>query len=251
MRPPLSRVMLACATVVVIGTGAFLAWALTPLGPAPEALSALAGNDSVTVSAVGEGWEFTPRSAEASTGLIFYPGGRVDARSYAPLCREVAARGYRVVLVRMPLSLAVLDADAARGVVDARPDVGRWVLGGHSLGGAMAASAVAGDPTLADGLLLLAAYATGEADLSTSELEVADVTASEDEVLDQENWETGRRLLPPGTSFVRIEGGNHAQFGSYGPQPGDGTAAIAPNEQLDQTVRTTVALLERVARQPR
>jgi len=48
---------------------------------------------------------------------------------------------------------------------------------------------------------------------------------------------------------MTIEGGNHAQFGSYGPQPGDNEATISAQEQLDQTVEA-IALLMRPIRLP-
>lgn len=247
----LLRAALACAVLLAAAATAFLVWALTPLGPSPEALAALASDATVDVRATGAGWEFAPRSAVPSAGLIFYPGGRVDARSYAPLCRTVAEQGYLVALAKMPLSLAVLDPDAAREIRDSRPDVRRWVVGGHSLGGAMAATALAEDPGLADGLLLVAAYATAGADLSRSDLEVTDVTGTRDGVLDRENWSAGKALLPASARFVRIEGGNHAQFGSYGPQPGDTDATIPASEQLRLTAGAAVQLLERVAARTR
>jgi hypothetical protein len=36
---------------------------------------------------------------------------------------------------------------------------------------------------------------------------------------------------PPDARFVRIEGGNHAPFGDYGPRKGDGEPGIEAAEQ--------------------
>ena len=42
-------------------------------------------------------------------------------------------------------------------------------------------------------------------------------------------------------SLVVIEGGNHAGFGHYGPQAGDGVASIDREEQQRQTAETVLA----------
>lgn len=240
--------LLVVALVLVALVGALI-WALTPLGPSQEALAALESGDGVSVEQVDGGWAFTPTpsSMRLTTGLVFYPGGRVDARSYAPLAREVAAQGHTVILTKMPLSLAVLDAQAASAFVDsdAYPWVLTWAVGGHSLGGAMAAGFAADNPEV-DGLVLLAAYATQDADLSRREIDVLDVVGTNDEVLTWESWEAGQARLPSQRSTVKIEGGNHAQFGSYGDQPGDGMATISEAEQREITVDVIDALLMRM-----
>ncbi len=114
-------------------------WALTPLGPGPTALETLGGTNKVAVTEADDRYEFAPRGTEPTSAVILYPGGRVDARSYAPLAARIAERGHLVVIPVMPLSLAVLDANAADEVIAAHPEVETWVVGGHSLGGAMAA----------------------------------------------------------------------------------------------------------------
>jgi len=242
--------VLAVLGAVAVAAAGMLVWALTPLGPGDAALAALASGDGVTVSRTDDGWVFVPDRPDGvlETGLVFYPGGRVDARSYAPFARELARAGHAVVIVEVPLSLAVFEIDAAEGVLAAQDlaAVERWAVGGHSLGGAMAATYAADAPERVDGLLLLAAYATSSADLRTSGLAVTDVTGSLDGVLDRENWEAGRALLPTGAVYVSIEGGNHAQFGDYGPQPGDNEATIDASDQLRRAVEAADALLDRL-----
>ncbi len=244
------RLLTVAGLLLAIALVAFLAWALTPLGPGELALRALESRDGVTVTSSAHGWVFLPDVDDVpETGLVFYPGGRVDARSYAPFARELAAQGHAVVVARMPLSLAVLDADAAAEVI-ASPelaDVKRWAVGGHSLGGAMAAQYLASErPQSVEGLLLLAAYPPSGADLSDSGVSVTDVTASLDSVLDRERWQAGRALLPANTFRVSIFGGNHAGFGDYGLQPGDTVATTTPGDQLLQTVRAADELLRRM-----
>lgn len=240
---------LAVAAVLVVAIAGFLIWALTPLGPSSEALAALQSGDGVAVETIAGGWLFTPTpsSRRAPTGLVFYPGGRVDARSYAPLAREIASQGHTVIVTKMPLSLAVLDADAAATFVDSPeyPWVLTWAVGGHSLGGAMAAGFAANNPEV-DGLALLAAYATEGSDLTSREIDVLDIVGTRDEVLTKEAWEAGQALLPAKRTTLTIEGGNHAQFGSYGPQPGDGEATISATEQREITADAIDDLLGRM-----
>lgn len=242
-------ILVGLGLVLLAAVAAFLVWALTPLGPGEDALAALESDEAVSVTQTEDGWLFLPESGDASAGLVFYPGGRVDARSYAPLARALAERGYAVVIVSMPLSLAVFDVEAATDVMES-PELASvevWAIGGHSLGGAMAAQYAADvSPKTLAGVLLLAAYAPEGADLADSGLAVSDVTASLDAVLDQENWTAGQARLPEDRDSFVIVGGNHAQFGDYGPQPGDGEATITADEQLAQTTDAAEALLLRI-----
>ncbi|HSK48032.1 MAG TPA: alpha/beta fold hydrolase [Coriobacteriia bacterium] len=234
-------------SALAIAVGAFLAWALTPLGPEPTALRALEGSSAVSVEKTSGGYEFVPRSTEPSVGLVIYPGGRVDARSYAPLAMEIAERGYLVVITPMPLSLAVFSPNAAAKVIDEHPEVRSWAVGGHSLGGAMAAQYVARNASSVDGLVLLAAYAPDGADLSESDVQALDLVGSRDGVLNQEVHAEATSLLPSSTRAGVIDGGNHAQFGDYGPQPGDNEATIPAARQWLETADEVDELLSAAA----
>lgn len=176
---------------------------------------------------------FSPKNPAA--GLIFYPGGKVEYTAYAPLLHELAARGILCVLVRMPWNLAVLDIDAAEGIQEMFPEIGNWYIGGHSLGGSMAAGYVAGHAEEYEGLILLAAYSTE--DISQSGLEVLSVYGSRDGVLDMEKYASNLINLPENMEEYEIEEGCHAQFGSYGTQQGDGIPGISGEEQREITVR--------------
>ena len=171
---------------------------------------------------------FTPENSEA--GLVFYPGGKVEHLAYAPLLHALAQKGIACILPRMPFDLAVLDMDAAQDARAKLPEIHRWYLGGHSLGGAMAAACAADHPGEYEGLVLLAAYATK--DLNNSNMKVISLYGTEDRILNMEQYMTCRSNLPGDTVEQVLEGGNHAQFGSYGPQEGDGTATVTPAEQV-------------------
>jgi acetyl esterase/lipase len=135
----LRKVLLVIGGFWLLVTAGFLVWAFAASPAAPAARQALV-SDSLVQVRPGDWLVFSPAGEQPETGLIFYPGGRVDYRAYAPYARAVAEQGYLVVVVKMPLNLAVTNPNAAAGVMRAYPQVQRWAVGGHSLGGAMAAS---------------------------------------------------------------------------------------------------------------
>jgi hypothetical protein len=223
----------------------FIVWAQTPLGPMPEALAAMQSDSTVTFEQ-NQWYVYTPVDATPDTGLIIYPGGRVDPRSYAPLARDIARRGYKTIIVPMPLNLAVISPGAAADVIAAYPEIEHWAIAGHSLGGAMGAKFAYDNPAVLQGMALWASYPASNNDLSAYDLAVSSIYGTLDSVADPEKIAYSKALLPPDTVWVPIEGGNHAQFGYYGPQPGDSPATISREEQQAQAVDATVALLERM-----
>ncbi len=168
---------------------------------------------------------------ESTCGFIFYPGAKVEESAYAPICDELAEAGVCCVVVKMPYHLAILDRDAAAQVMQELPDIEQWYIGGHSLGGAMAAGYAAEHESAFAGLILLAAYPTK----ALEELPVLSLYGSEDTVLNREKYEESISLAKHLTEHV-IEGGNHAGFGNYGAQKGDGEAVISDEEQWQETV---------------
>lgn len=239
------RILLGVFAVAALAVLGFIAWAGTPLGPAPRALAALKSDSLVTVSS-GDYIAFSPAGQQMSTvGFIFYPGGRVEARSYAAPLREIAARGYLTVLVPVRLNLAFFDINAAEPVLKAYPFIEHWVIGGHSLGG-VAAALFAKDHPEIDGLVFWASYPPDDA-LKDSGLPVLSIYGTRDGA-GVEKFNQSRALLPGDARFVAIEGGNHAQFGDYGPQPGDNEASIPTAEQQSQVAESVAAFLASLAR---
>lgn len=175
------------------------------------------------------------KAENPKAGLVFYPGGKVEYTAYAPLMRECAAKGILCILVKMPLNLAVLDVSAAEGICEIYNDIDKWYIGGHSLGGSMAASYLADNTDNFDGLVLLGSYST--ADLSQSGMDVLSVYGSEDKVMNKEKYEKYKTNLPADFTEYVLEGGNHAFFGMYGEQDGDGKGAITNEEQIKLTAQ--------------
>jgi len=242
----LKFLLLGLVGLLLVGSGGFVLWASNPLPAMPEALAALQSDDRVEVRVEGSWMTFVPRSGSPGAGFVFYPGGRVDARAYAPLAHEIAAQGFLVVIVRMPLNLAVFNPNAAEAVLATYPEVQGWVVGGHSLGGAMAASFARQNLSQVEGLILLASYPASSADLSATDLAVLSIYATQDGLASVDKIRAAQTLLPASTQWVAIEGGNHAQFGWYGEQPGDGVATLSRSEQHRQTLAAILKFLESV-----
>lgn len=246
----LKKVLLILAALLALIPVAFVIWGLTPLGPEPAALEALQSSQNVKVTEEQNWILFTPDEGY-DIGFIFYPGGRVDYRSYAPALHQIAAQGFLVALPRMPLSLAVLGVNRADKIMAAHPQVEQWALGGHSLGGAMAANFIYTHPEAADGLVLWASYPAESNNLTAFDVQVLSITGELDGVVDRERLAQSVRLLPAGTRWEVIPGGNHAGFGSYGPQPGDNPGKLDPLAQQEQAAQLTVQFLQQLSGQGR
>ena len=169
----------------------------------------------------------------SDTGIIFYPGAKVEYTAYAPLMKACADEGYFTACIKMPFNFAFFNMDGADRVIAKHPEIKRWYIAGHSLGGAMAGSYIGDNAEKYEGLILLAAFTT--ADISDSGLKVLSVYGSEDEVLAEDSYIKYRKCLPHDYKEVVIEGGCHGYFGDYGMQKGDGNPSVTREEQIEIT----------------
>ena len=233
--------LFAVAAILIVVVVGFLAWTRMARYPAFSEAAVVAES-----ARTPQGWYVFEPSPPATTGFIFYPGGLVDPAAYAPLLKQLSGEGILAVIVPMPLDLAVFGVNRAEGVIAAYPEIERWIIGGHSLGGAMAAEFVKGNPTAVAGLVFLASYSADSTDLAALPIGVVSIYGTQDGVA-AGSFVASLQRLPPDTTLVEIAGGNHAQFGHYGPQAGDGTAAISREDQQQQTVAAIVELARRLA----
>lgn len=238
------RIRIISALIVLALIGAFLVYTASYARADQTALEALCSDKTVMVEQTKYGYLFDGPSEDSA--LIFYPGGKVDERAYAPLLHEIAARGMDVCLMKMPFHLAVFGVQRADSVMETEA-YQNWYIGGHSLGGAMAATYATGHAASLRGLILLAAYPTEKL---SDDLPLLSVYGSEDGVLRMKSYEKGMRYWPSDTREIVIEGGNHAQFGSYGPQSGDGLAKISASAQQEETVEQIFAFFGESVLQP-
>lgn len=179
--------------------------------------------------------------AGENSAVIFYPGAKVEYTAYVPLFMKLAENGVDCFLVEMPCNLAMFGMGKAGEIME-RYDYENWYLAGHSLGGAMGASYVSKNLEMFDGMIFLAAYPTS--DLKAEGFEVLSIYGREDQVLNMEKLEEGRAYMPEDYTEICIEGGNHAQFGAYGKQDGDGVADISATEQRKITVEEILSFIE-------
>lgn len=228
--------------LLLAAVGSFVIWASGASEPMPEALAALQSTSDVTITQ--SPWlTFTPASQQPDVGFIFYPGGKVDFRAYAPAAQAIANQGYLVVIPEMPLNLAVFAPNKAKEVIQAFPQIKTWLVGGHSLGGSMACAYAFSNPGAVKGVILWASYPAESNSLAEQDLAVISISGTEDGLSTPAKIEASRQYLPSNTLFVTIKGGNHAQFGWYGSQAGDNPAKISRDEQQKQVVQETVNFL--------
>lgn len=210
-----------------------------------HALAALKPDRVATVT-LGSDIVFAPGSHQPDTGIILYPGGRCDARAYAPVARPLANAGYLVVVPQMPLRLAVLDANRAAKIMAAHPYISRWIIGGHSMGGAMAAAYVFKHPEEVSGrikgLFFLASYPSGMHAMPESALPTMLIYGTNDVITRKSEFDASRLRLPAHTRYVAVVGGDHYQFGSFGNV--QVTAAIPRDDQQRQVTQALLQFME-------
>ena len=239
-----AAVLIAALLLLVSG---FVIWANGASPATDTALNALTSNSQVTVDTQNDWVAFYPADGlMPDTGFVFYPGGKVDYRAYAPILSLLAEQGYFVAVVPVPLNLAFFDINAAAQVEAAYPDIQNWFVGGHSLGG-VAASSYAANHSEIRGVVFWASYPADDS-LKVNNIPAVSIFGTRDGLATSDKLDASRALLLPDTKFVPIEGGNHAQFGSYGPQAGDNEATISPEEQWNQAVAATVEFFESVTK---
>ncbi len=239
------RIGLALIAILFIIFLAFTIWAYTPLGPMDKAISALESSPELSVEK-GKWFVFRPSNQPVNTGLVIYPGGRVDPRSYAPTAAGISEKGYLVVITPAPFNLSVFNPGIAIDVIQAYPEIKNWIVAGHSLGGAMVANFSRENLQLLNGLVLWASYPTTSDDLSDSDLPVLSIYGTLDGLTTAEDIQASRLLLPQNTIWFSIEGGNHAQFGWYGEQGRDNLAKIEREVQQDLIINATSDFLEAI-----
>ena len=224
----IARAAIAFAAVVVASVGGFLVWASDYYRAEPEALAVLEQS-----GVVDEGRDIALYAEDdgADCAIVFYPGAKVQAEAYLPILDKIRDKGITCFLVRMPLNMAIFDMDAADSVMDAHPEIGNWYIAGHSMGGGMASAYASNNPDFVKGLILMGAYVYGDYPPSDALTIYGSLNQSVEDNIDYDE------------SIVEIDGGNHAQFGNYGPQDGDALAAISAESQQDQAVDAIVSFI--------
>lgn len=248
-----ARRLAAAGLALVLTAIAAVATVAYAGGALPEATAALRSDHLVRVE-VGRWITFTPqprapglqsmRPPGAPTGLAIYPGALVDPTAYAPVARRIAEAGHPVVIMPVALRLAILEVEAAVPLPVAFPEVRRWAVGGHSLGGVAAARYAHAHPDRVAGVVLWASFTDDAHSLADLGLPVVSISGTVDGYVTPALIRATRLALPPTTRFVAIDGGNHLQFGAYRYQLNDPPATISRDEQQREVAAATVAFLD-------
>jgi acetyl esterase/lipase len=241
------------AAVLLLTVAGFWYWAESSLAqPAPAAIAAMQSDGRVAVDD-GEYVVFRPATGPSPgpiTGLILYPGAACDVRGYAPVLRRIADRGYVVVGVPMPLNMAILAPNRADDVRAAFPEVQRWVIAGHSMGGAMAAHYAHKHPDELAGVILWDSYPAASDTLVDLPVPVWHIHRATAAGRAPEKFERMHNLFPATSTWVPVPGGIHMQFGSFsgGGYQEEWTATISAQEQQDIAVTGTLNALLAMAK---
>jgi hypothetical protein len=227
------KITIGIVTTLIVLFGAFYIYTLDYYRADDYALEVFSGDDVNIKREENRITVYPNEPIDENKALIFYPGGKVEAIAYIPLLEQIANRGITCILVEMPFNLAVFNINAADSVYAQYPEIEKWYIAGHSLGGAMASSYMADNSEKVNGLILLGAYPVNDAVVPTLA-----IYGSEDIQLDLTKLEDTENK-------VEIEGGNHAYFGNYGEQKGDGTATISREEQQSIAVEEIVTFIQK------
>jgi hypothetical protein len=242
-KPLLRYSIIGILVVILVGFGGFYFWATNTYEIEGQAKIAKNQADYSRIDQA-TGVTFTPKSDQYELGFIIYPGARVSPEAYAPLAKSLADSGYLVSISRLNLNFAFFESKAADQIIAAYPEISTWVIGGHSLGGVVAASYAANNPQLIDGLVLLASYPAGSNDLSETSVEVLSIYGNKDGLSTIEEVRSAAEILPEQTRWVKIEGGNHSGFGYYGDQKGDLPATITKEAQQKIILESIVTFFQ-------
>lgn len=211
----------------------------------------LESDEQILVLNLTDRIEFIPQIGLKSSALIFYPGGMVDPKAYVPIARKIAEEGHKVVILKLPFRNAITQAQkkelfsrTINIVSDGNEDL-TWILSGHSKGGALAAEFVWNNDGVFKELVLIATTHPKNYSLSDRNIHVTKIYASNDGIASESKILENLNNLPKDTSLVRIEGGNHSQFGYYGYQIGDNKAIISRHEQCQKLVESLMQVLNK------
>lgn len=221
--------LISVVSFIIVCVGGFLIWANDYYHAEDVAITTMQGDNSIKVD---NNLTIISPGVPSETGIIFYPGAKVEAISYLPLLEKLKKEGFTCVLVKMPLNMAIFDANAADEVFDKLPHIKNWYIAGHSMGGAMASDYASNHPDKIDGLILMGAYIYG----NYPEEKTLTIYGTFNSNLEKNILYT--------KNIVKIEGGNHAQFGNYGKQKGDPDATISAEKQQEITVAAIVDFIE-------
>ncbi|HFJ9445262.1 carboxymethylenebutenolidase [Bacillus thuringiensis] len=227
MKKWMKIVLYSLLGILLIGSISFFVWSQFSYKPTKEALSLVDDKKGEDYIVFGE--------KDAKIGVIFYQGAKVEAEAYSYLGEALAKDGYFVVMPKLPLNLAILGINEVDSVIEKYPEVQKWYVAGHSMGGAMISKYAFQHEEKVDGIIFLGSYPAD--DFSTKSIPMLSIYGEVDALATVEKIDNNKKLMSKNTTMHMIKGGNHAHFGMYGEQKGDNASLITPKAQRDETVK--------------
>jgi Alpha/beta hydrolase family len=206
------------------------------------ALAALNSTESYNVVNNDNFITFTPTGKKSTTGIIIYPGAKVQPEAYSVIASKLAKNSYTTIIVKMPFNLAFFDINKADEVIADHSEITSWVIAGHSLGGVFASEYAVNHQDKIDGVIYLAAYPSSNA--SNAKFKALSIRGSLDGLTTSKDISENLNKFPANTTFITIVGGNHYNFGDYGVQEGDNNSTITREEQQNNTVSYMLEFLK-------
>jgi Alpha/beta hydrolase family len=229
------KLILIIILAILIGGLAYFAYYVSDISHADDtALALLSSNGSYTVTDTSNYITFIPTSNKSSTGIIFYPGAKIQPEAYSVIASKLATNGYTTIIVKMPFNLAIFGENKADNVIAEHKEITKWVMAGHSLGGVFASDYAVNHQDKINGVIYLAAYPNTNA--SNATFKALSIRGSLDGLATSKEISDNLNKFPVNTTFITIDGGNHANFGDYGIQAGDNNSTITREEQQNLTV---------------
>ncbi|MDF9451512.1 alpha/beta hydrolase [Bacillus toyonensis] len=227
MKKWIKIVLYSVLGILIIGSITFLTWSQFTYKPTKEALSLVDYKKDEENIVFGE--------KDAKIGVIFYQGAKVEAEAYSYLGEALVKDGHFVVMPKLPLNLAILGINAVDSVMEQYPEVQKWYVAGHSMGGAMISKYAFQHEEKVDGIIFLGSYPAD--DFSTKSIPMLSIYGEVDALATVEKIENNKKLMSKNTTMHMIKGGNHANFGMYGEQKGDNASLITSKAQQDEIVK--------------
>jgi Alpha/beta hydrolase family len=205
------------------------------------AIAALKSTESYNVVDTNNAITFTPIENKSTTGIIFYPGAKVQAEAYSVIASKLAKNGYTTIIVKMPFNLAFFGVNKADDIIAKHGEINSWVIAGHSLGGVFASEYAINHQDKIKGVIYFAAYPSSNATNVT--FKALSIRGSLDGLTTSKDISENLNKFPANTTFITIAGGNHYNFGDYGVQQGDNNSTITREEQQNKTVNYVLEFL--------
>lgn len=235
-------ILITILAIILIVAAAFTYYVSDYYHADANAMAALNSTEAYSVENTADSITFTPTDNNSNTGIIIYPGAKVQAESYSVLASKLAENGYTIIIAKIPFNLAFFGTNKADDIIKNHTEINSWVIGGHSLGGVFASEYAVNHPDKIKGVIYLAAYPSSNA--SNASFKALSIRGSLDNLTQKEDISKNLDKFPANTTFITIEGGNHYNFGDYGVQAGDNNSTITREEQQQQTITAIIEFVK-------